>query len=190
MKKLLFCLMMITVINSVFAQNNGSKLPPLDKSPMDMAYFPHNYPVLKIQNKATEPMIARVIYSRPQKNNRTIFGELVEYNKVWRLGANEATEIEFFKDVRVGGKKIQKGKYTMYALVNPDNWAIILNKETDIWGAFKYDAAKDVVRVNLTVQKAPASIEAFSMAFDKSVTGANLLIGWDDVMVSLPISLK
>src|SRR5829696_148421 len=75
------------------------KLPQLDKSPMDMAYYPANYPVLKIQDKATEPLIARIIYSRPQKSNRTVFGELVEYNQVWRMGANDATEIEFYRDV-------------------------------------------------------------------------------------------
>ena len=58
--------------------NNKTKLPGLDKSPMDIAYYPANYPVLKIQDKATEPLLARVIYSRPQKDNRVVFGELVE----------------------------------------------------------------------------------------------------------------
>ncbi|MFN2440765.1 MAG: DUF2911 domain-containing protein, partial [Chitinophagaceae bacterium] len=61
------------------AQMVDAKIPPLDKSPMDMAYMPDNYPVLKIQGKASEPIIARVIYSRPQKSGRTIFGELIEY---------------------------------------------------------------------------------------------------------------
>src|SRR6476620_3840718 len=86
----------------VSAQLNSSNLPPLDKSPMDMSYYPVNYPILKIQDKATEPLLARVIYGRPQKNGRVIFGELVEYGKIWRLGANEATEIEFYKDVKIG----------------------------------------------------------------------------------------
>src|SRR5215213_9902757 len=82
----------------------ASKVPALDKSPMDMSYFPSDYPILKTQNKATASPVARVVYSRPQKDNRVIFGNLVEYNKVWRLGANEATEIEFFKDVSIAGK--------------------------------------------------------------------------------------
>ncbi len=76
---------------------------------MDMSYYPSNFPVLKIQDKITEPLVARVIYSRPQKSGRNIFGELVEYGKVWRMGANEATEIEFYKHVRIGGKKIVRG---------------------------------------------------------------------------------
>jgi Protein of unknown function (DUF2911) len=79
------------------AVSSQSKLPALDKSPMDMSYYPAGYPLLKIQDKATEPLVARVLYSRPQKNGRSVFGELLEYGKIWRLGANEATELEFFK---------------------------------------------------------------------------------------------
>jgi hypothetical protein len=157
---------------------------------MDMAYYPINYPVLKIQDKATEPLIARVIYSRPQKNNRVVFGELVEYNTVWRMGANEATEIEFYRDVKIGGKKILKGKYTLYALVNPNEWTIILNKETDTWGAFKYDQKKDVVRTTVPVQRNMEPADVFTVFFEKITNGINLNIAWDTVLVSLPILLK
>src|ERR1700760_1687007 len=123
MKNVLAVLFALFVVCSGWAQTNTSFVinsPLLDKSPMDMAYYPANYPMLKSQQKPTEPLVVRVIYSRPQKNNRVIFGDLVEYGKVWRLGANEATEIEFFQDVKIAGKKIKKGRYTMYALVNPD----------------------------------------------------------------------
>jgi hypothetical protein len=157
---------------------------------MDMAYYPANYPVLKIQDKATEPLIVRAIYSRPQKSNRTVFGELVEYNQVWRMGANEATEIEFYRDVKIGGKKILKGKYTLYAIVQPSEWTMILNKETDTWGAFKYDQKKDVVRVNVPVQQNGDNVDAFTMLFEKTAAGLNLNIAWDTILVSLPISLK
>ncbi len=79
-----------------------STLPPVDKSPMDMSYYPANYPVSKINDKITEPLAARIVYSRPQKTGRAIFGGLLKYGEVWRMGANEATEIEFFKHVRLG----------------------------------------------------------------------------------------
>jgi Protein of unknown function (DUF2911) len=190
MKNLLFLTLSILTLSLAQAQSNGSKLPALDKSPMDMAYYPANYPVLKIQDKATEPLVARVIYSRPQKNNRAVFGELVEFNKVWRLGANEATEIEFYRDVKIGGKKVPKGKYTMYAVVSPTEWNIIINKETDIWGAFKYDEKKDVVRMSVPVQKTNEMVEPFSMYFDKSANGLNLNMAWENLQVALPISLK
>lgn len=168
------------------AQTAGS-LPSLDKSPMDISYFPVNQPVLRIQDKAMEPLIARVIYSRPFKTGRTIFGGLVDYGKIWRLGANEATEIEFFRHVKIGNKKIHKGRYTMYALVNENSWTIIVNKETDIWGAFKYDVKKDVVRMELPVQNSEQPVEAMTMVFEKAVHGANLIMAWENVRVSLPI---
>ena len=128
MKKLFpfLCLLLITCSLSAQTQVASKTIPPvLDKSPMDMVYYPANYPVLKIQEKVTEPLLARVIYSRPQKNDRTIFGDLIEYNSIWRLGANEATEIELFKDVKINGKKLLKGRYTLYAIPTPSSSWII-----------------------------------------------------------------
>ncbi|MGG9964355.1 DUF2911 domain-containing protein [Ferruginibacter sp. SUN106] len=164
-----------------------TKFPPIDKSPMDMSYYPNGYPVLKIQDKATDPLVARVIYSRPQKNGRTIFGDLLEYGKVWRLGANEATEIEFFQNVKINNTKVKKGRYTLYCIPYADKWTIIVNKENDTWGSFKYDMKKDLLRIDVPVQKSTEINEAFVMAFEKAVTGASLVIAWDDVKVSLPI---
>jgi hypothetical protein len=154
---------------------------------MDMSYFPVDYPILKTQNKATAPPIARVVYSRPQKDNRVVFGNLIEYNKVWRLGANEATEIEFFKDVTIAGKKIPKGRYTIYAIPTEAKWTIILSKDTDTWGAFVYDEKKDVLRTDVTVQTLPAVVDAFSMNFNKTDKGMELFIAWDTASVTLPI---
>jgi hypothetical protein len=187
MKRIL-TLFLVYYTCSTVAMAQGSGLPPVDRSPADISYYPNNYPVLKIQDKATEPLLARVIYGRPKKEGRPIFGSLVEYNKVWRLGANEATEIEFFKPVKIGGKKISKGRYTLYAVPGEVNWTIIVNKETDTWGSFKYDTKKDVVRVDVPVQKQTDIIESMAMAFDKTITGANLVIAWDNVKVALPIT--
>ena len=166
-----------------------SRFNAIDKSPMDASYYPVNYPILKIQDKATEPLVARVIYSRPQKNGRVVFGELVEYGKVWRMGANEATEIDFYKDVKIKGKKIKKGRYTLYALVNTDKWTIILNSETDTWGAFKYDAKKDIARIDVPVQRNTELVEALAILFEKENGGFNLVVAWDDQLVKLPITL-
>jgi hypothetical protein len=184
---ILLSLLMISVLMGRSQSNN---LPPVDKSPMDMCYYPGNYPVLKIQDKVTEPLVARVIYSRPQKNGRLIFGELVEYGKVWRLGANEATEIEFFRSVKIGDKKVEKGRYTLYAIPTEENWTMILNKDNDTWGAFKYDEQKDVLRITVPVQKLNEGVEAMAMIFEKSESGCNLIIAWDNIKASLPISLK
>jgi len=160
----------------------------LDNSPLDMSYYPADYPVLKIQNKVSEPLIARVVYSRPQKRGRKLFGDLVTYGEVWRLGANEATEIEFFRDIKIDNKVIKKGRYTLYALVNEDKWTLIFNKETDTWGAFRYDSVKDILRTTVPVEKQDSITEAFSIAFQKAQKGADLVITWDDVLVRLPFA--
>jgi hypothetical protein len=178
------------VINLVcLSAASQSTLPALDKSPLDICYYPNNYPVLKIQDKATEPLVARVVYSRPKKEGRTIFGGLVEYGQVWRLGANEATEIEFYKQVTIAGKKIPKGRYTLYAVVNENSWTFILNKETDTWGSFKYNAAKDVVRSEVPVQKTTDAIESLAMTFEKVNGNIILVVVWENVKVALPITI-
>ena len=186
MKKILIIALVLLTTMHGYTQ---TKMPAIDKSPLDMAYYPANYPVLKIQDKMQEPLIARVIYSRPQKNNRNIFGELIEFGKVWRLGANEATEIEFFQNVKIGITRIKKGRYTLYAIPTATEWTLIVNKENDTWGSFKYDEKKDVARIKLPVQKQTAPFENFTMSFSKADAGFVLLMSWDDSLVSMPITL-
>lgn len=187
MKAILTLALLLTFSLASVAQ---LKLPATDKSPLDISYFPDNYPVLKIQDKMTEPLVARVIYSRPQKNERKVFGELIEYGKLWRLGANEATEIEFYVPVKINDTKVKKGRYTLYAIPNSDQWTIILNKENDTWGSFRYDLKKDIVRMNVPVEKQSSLTENFSLLFEKAGAGFALSALWDDVKVSLPITLQ
>src|SRR5258708_13330240 len=143
----------MTLVKAESAAQSTAQSSTLDSSPLDMSYYPVDYPVLKIQDKISDPLVARVVYSRPQKRGRKLFGDLIGYGQVWRLGANEATEIEFFRDVKIDGKTVKKGRYTLYALVNEDKWSLILNKETDTWGAFRYDSSKDVLRTAVPVEK-------------------------------------
>lgn len=186
MKKMLI---VVVCLGGLFSGISGqTKLAPIDKSPLDLCYLPNNYPVLKIQNKATEPPLARILYSRPQKNGRQVYGELVEFGKVWRLGANEATELELYKDAKIGTGKVKKGRYTLYAIPYPDKWTLILNKETDIWGAFQYDEKKDILRTDVPLIKQKDPVETFSMEFEKSSNGATLVISWDDVKASIPFT--
>jgi len=186
MKKVAAVIVLLVCLSSARAQ---SRFPLMDKSSMDMSYYPVNYPILRIQDKATEPLVARLVYSRPQRNGRNVFGELLEYNKVWRLGANEATEIEFYKDVLINNRVVPKGRYTLYAIPAEDKWTIIVNKETDIWGAFKYDSGKDIVRADVAVEKQAEPLEAFTMFFEKAATGFVMIASWDTAQVSLPISV-
>ena len=186
MKLILTSFLLYMVATQNLCAQNG-KIPPVDKSPMDMSYYPQNYPILKIQDKVNEPLLARVIYSRPQKNGREVFGELIEFGEIWRCGANEATELELYKDAKLGDTKIKKGRYSVYAIPNPGTWTIIVNRETDTWGAFKYDPAKDVARYTVTTETMNEAAEDFSMIFEKGNNGTILLnVYWDHYKVSVP----
>lgn len=181
MKKLLI------LITIVFAGQLGmaqQKATDLDKSPMDVSYLPANYPILKIKGQASGEPLARIIYSRPQKKGRTIFGDEVKYNEVWRLGANEATEIEFFKNATVGNKRVPKGRYTVYCIPTEKKWTLIFNKDNYTWGSFNYKSDKDVVRVDAPVQQTSEPVEALTIYFDDN----NLSILWDTAKVQLPVS--
>ncbi len=187
MKKLLFVFLagLISTV-SVFAQ---SPIPVLDKSPMDISTYPAGYSVLKLQGKNPDALAARVIYSRPLKNDRVVFGKLVEYGKVWRFGANENTEVEFFNDVNINNVKVKKGKYSIFAIPEADKWTIIINKDLNVWGAYSYKEANDVLRVDVPTQTTTEIAEAFYIYFDKTKTGFTLNAGWDNVKVALPISM-
>lgn len=183
------CLILVFSLFLVINASAQSTVPAIDKSPLDICYYPSNYPLLKIQDKVTEPLVARLIYSRPQKNNRVIFGDLIEYGKVWRMGANEATEIEFFQNVKMNNTPVKKGKYTLYCIPNAEKWTIILNKELDIWGSFKYDQKKDVLRMDVPVQIQSDTTEFYSMYFEKVKNGIQLNAVWDNTKISIPINL-
>lgn len=162
------------------------KFSASDSSPADILYFPLNTPKAKA-GEFIKPII-KITYSRPQKKGREIFGILEEFGKVWRFGANESTEIHFFKKVTIGGKKIKAGFYSIFAIPNKNNWTIIINSEIDRWGAFTYNQSKDIVRVNVPNKALAKALEYFSLTFNSSSTGADLIIGWDKTVVELPIS--
>lgn len=164
------------------------KYPGVDSSPLDALYYPIN--AVKVKKDDTSLPIIKVLYSRPQKKGREIFGVLEQFDKVWRLGANENTEISFTKAVTIGGKKIKVGTYSLFAIPNKDKWTIIVNKQTDRWGAFNYDLTKDVVRIDVPVTKLEKVVEAFSMTFVDTTTGVNLMMAWDNTQVALPINFK
>jgi hypothetical protein len=166
-----------------------SAIPAADRSPLDVSYYPASYPLLKIQDKAKEGPVARVVYSRPAKEKRKIYGGIVEYGKVWRMGANEATEIEFYKDVTINGKKVAKGRYTIYAIVEEKDWTFIINTDTDCWGAFKYDARKDVVRMQVPAIATTEPVELLSMYFENTAQQINFVVAWDNYMAKLPIKI-
>jgi hypothetical protein len=160
---------------------HAQKLPALDPSPADIAYLR--------ENGRRSTVVAKIIYGRPQKKGRTMLGGTEAFGKVWRLGANETTEIKLFRDVTFGDKVVKAGTYSLYAIPNATEWTIIFNSKLDTWGPYEYDETKDVVRFNVPVGKSEAEIEAFSIAFDDPAgTGkSTLYFGWETTLVKVPV---
>lgn len=163
----------------------------IDQSPLDIAYCPAQYPQRKMKGEMPGGPVARVIYSRPHRKGRLIFSDdpksLCPYGKPWRLGANEATEIEFFKPVLMSGKNIDAGRYVMYCIPHKDKWEIVLNKNLDSWG-LNIDSSKDVIKIEVPVQLQEPAIEDFTILFQDTAEGADLLMSWDNVKVALPLT--
>ena len=186
----LLLLLTLGILPTLQAQD----FPDLDKSPMDMAYYPQraafrNFAKTDAEREAGQP-IMRVIYSRPQKKDRVVFGELIKYGEMWRIGANEATEITFFQDVKVGDQPIKAGRYTMYAMVNESEWTIYFSLDLDGWGHYAFKAEdSSVAEITVPVSKTKEPVEALGLFFEDSEDGAHLVIGWDDVAVRVPIQL-
>jgi len=156
---------------------NAQKFADLQKSPTDIAYA-------KTDRRA-KPTI-KVVYSRPQKKGRTIFGELVPFGKVWRTGADEATEIKLMQDYNFGGKTVKAGTYSLFTIPGEKEWTIILNSDLDSWGAYSYKEDMDVARITVPVSNADSSIEAMGIGFKQVDNGYHLVIGWDQTVVEVP----
>jgi len=159
----------------------------IDISPMDMSYYPPKYPQQKMAGQVTTPPVMRVIYSRPHLQGRKLFEGVIKYGELWRLGANEATELDIFQPVSIGGKTIKPGRYTLYAIPKAGYWTIVINSDLDMWG-LKQDPAMDLVKAQIPVSYYNPRMEYFTIVFQKSETGANLIIAWDDVVASLPVN--
>jgi len=190
MKKLILCIALCCAFLSADAQKD-SKWPPVDKSPMDAATYPRtaawrNYMGEELRNSQPK---ARVIYSRPQTKGRTIFGDLVPYGKEWRLGANEATTLTFYKDVDINGVTVGRGTYSVFVTPTQSDWTISLSSQTGIWGGENRDISKDLIAVKVPAEKVDKKTESLSMSFQKvDDDHFNFVMQWDDTRAVLPIS--
>jgi hypothetical protein len=162
-----------------------------DPSPMDMTHYPRNSAFnnyAESEDKKLETIIT-VTYGRPQKKGRDIFGSMLNEGDVWRIGANEGTEVMFYKNVKVGDVELARGRYAMFAKLNGASWDIIFSKDLPIWGAANRDESKDVASVTVPVTKEEEVVEALGIIFEeKSATSAHMIIGWDTTRAAIPVS--
>ena len=173
---LAFALLMICFLSK---DMSAQDFKDVDTSPHDIVYFR--------TNKISPPKI-KVLYGRPKKNGREIFGNVIPFGKIWRVGANEATEVIFYNDVVFGETEVKAGTYVLYAIPNQKEWTLILSSNTDVWGTYEYEEKYDVARTTAKVSKAEF-LEAFSIGFKDKGKHVNMVLAWDTTRITTPIRL-
>ncbi|MDJ1469600.1 DUF2911 domain-containing protein [Cytophagaceae bacterium DM2B3-1] len=136
----------------------------------------------------SESKFIKVSYGQPSKRGRTIFGPngIEPFGKVWRTGANQATEITFTKDGKFGGTPVKAGTYTLFTIPEEKEWTVLLNSQLGQFGAFEYDKYKDknVLEVKVPVKKLSSPVEKFTI----TPSDKDLKIEWDQTSVVVPVS--
>ncbi|MFT6997228.1 MAG: hypothetical protein ACJAQ4_000978 [Cryomorphaceae bacterium] len=137
-------------------------------------------------------MNIEVVYSRPFKKDREIFGGLVPYGEVWRTGANEATTFKTETDLIIAGKSLPKGEYTLWTIPNASNWEVIFNNGDYGWGVNLKSVASrdpefDVLNITVPVQRNFKVLEQFTIEIER--TPPALLFSWDFTRVDVPLSI-
>ncbi len=131
----------------------------------------------------------RVVYSRPAKRGREIWGSLVPFGEVWRTGANAATEFTTDRDLVIGGARVPAGSYTLFSLFSAESAQLIINKQTGQWGTM-YDQGQDLARVPLSMESLSTPVERFTIAIEPSGEGGALHLTWDATRYSVPIRVR
>jgi len=131
-----------------------------------------------------------VIYERPAARGRAIFGELVPYAKLWRTGAGNCTKIKVSDDVIVNNKTIHKGAYALLTIPDQNEWTIILNSDTTLYGTQGYNETKDIVRFKTKTEMSDRYHESFTMDIDVIQDDAELNLSWGKTRVAFKIKTE
>ena len=151
--------------------------------------LPQPSPYGKVEQKVGLTNIA-ISYSRPSVKGRAIFGDLVPFGEVWRTGANKCTEITFSSDVKIGGKDLKAGKYSLFTIPGAQEWTVIINKNTELWGTDEYKQEEDAVRL-MAKPVANAATENMTFTIDNVQTKkADICLAWDKLKVSIPVEVE
>ena len=185
-KLLSLCAACLLLVGTAFAQDSDYLVYPTPDriSGNEIEFRPS--PMSSTYVKSNEAYV-RIIYNQPHLRGRTMLGDQVPYGKIWRLGANEATELFTTDDIRINGMKLNDGAYTLYAIPEADQWTLIASKQLGQWGSYRYDEAMDVWRVAAPTQRAEKTYEAFTIWF--SPDGETLNMAWGDTQVSYDIEV-
>lgn len=152
---------------------------------------PQPSPFQKIEQKVGLTDVT-LEYSRPAMRGRTVYGDLVPYDAVWRTGANANTKITFSDDVEVGGKTLKAGTYAIYTKPGKSNWEVYFYNDATNWGTpEKWDASKIAAQVSVPSYPFSIDVETFTMSFDDLTSNsANLGILWAKTYVAVPLQFN
>lgn len=194
MKKYILLLAVLLSTSSLFAQ----EFSPIDKSPMDAAFFPADAAKRAFKKGVSEPKV-RVLYSRPSLKDRNLFRTtedrkdgITQYGKPWRLGANESTELLLMQDALIGDTLVKAGRYSIVVTPTETEWTFHINSENDGWGNYSHKPELDVVTVSVPVKIVKDRVEQLSITMyspDNDNT-VHLKTGWGKYRTELPIVLK
>jgi tetratricopeptide (TPR) repeat protein len=130
-------------------------------------------------------------YSRPSMKGRTIFGDLVPYGKLWRLGANKNTMISFSDDVTIDGQTLKAGSYAIFATPNENSWDVVFYSDTNNWGApAKWDDAKVAAKTTVETAEMPMNVETFTIMFGNLTSNsADLGFIWENTYAAVNLEV-
>ena len=170
------CVAILGIAQSVFAQNDLN-LPEISQA-------------AEVKQRIALTDIT-IKYHRPLVNGRKIWGGLVPYGKVWRVGANENTTIEFSDPVSVEGQPLEKGIYGLHMIPNPDSWTVIFSKTSTAWGSYSYDQKEDALRVNVKPKPLAEQKEALEFEFeDLKPDSTAVTLKWEKLGAPFTVSVK
>lgn len=133
----------------------------------------------------------KIEYSRPSMKGRTIFGDLVPYDKLWRTGANANTKITFSDDVTVGDQNLKAGSYAIFTKPGMDSWEVYFYSDVTNWGTPReWDETKVAAKVTAPVNKMDFDVETFTIMLNNLTSNsAELGFLWEKTYVGIPFNV-
>ena len=155
----------------------SQNFPELDVSPMDKAHF------------SRQKQVATITYSRPQLKGRAL-KNIVELNKIWRTGANEANEIVLYVDIQINNTTVPKGTYKIFTYPEEKEITFIISSSAKIFGGSRaYNPEMDFLRYKVPKTQAKESLEAFSIAFSNKDSNPKIHFGWEYMRFDIPFKI-
>lgn len=132
-----------------------------------------------------------ITYSRPSAKGRSIFGDLVPFDKLWRTGANASTKIKISEEVTLEGNKVPAGEYALLTIPGKAEWVIILNKDLRVSGEANYKQSEDLLRFKVKPQKTDSKVETFTIQFaDLTSNTAYIELQWENTLVRFKLETE